>query len=59
MIGFIVTSITIALNYNKLNAIAILHTFYFTFVHTLGFSVFTTRLPATDLKTETITSNHY
>jgi hypothetical protein len=34
-------------------AIAILHTLQFTIAHALGFSVFTSRLLATDLKTKT------
>jgi hypothetical protein len=39
--------------------IADLHTFQFTAAHAVGFQVFTSRLPATDLNTETRTSNHY
>jgi hypothetical protein len=42
----------------KYSAIADLHTLQFTVEHTLGFSVFTIRLLATDLK-EIHTSNHY
>jgi hypothetical protein len=41
------------------SAIADLRTFQFIVVHALGFSVSTSRLLATDLNTETITSNHY
>jgi hypothetical protein len=33
--------------------------FHFTVAHALGFSIFTSRLLATDLNTETSTSNHY
>jgi hypothetical protein len=43
----------------KYSAIADFHTFQFTVAHALGFPVFTSRLLATDLNTETITSNHY
>jgi hypothetical protein len=35
------------------------HDLYFTVAHALGFSVSTSRFLATDLITETITSNHY
>jgi hypothetical protein len=42
----------ITLNYNVTH-------FQFTVAHALGFSVSTSRLQATDLNTETITSNHY
>jgi hypothetical protein len=59
MIGFIGTSFTVCLNYNEYSAIAILHNLEFTVAHALGFSVFTRRLLATDLNTETSTSNHY
>jgi hypothetical protein len=57
MIGFIGTSVIISLNYKPYNSIADLHNFQFTVA--LGFSVFTSRVPATDLNTETIASNHY
>jgi hypothetical protein len=43
----------------KYSAIADLHTFHFTFVQALAFSVFTSRLLATDLNTEINTSNHF
>jgi hypothetical protein len=43
----------------KYGAIADLHTFQFTVAHALGFSVSSSRLLATDLNTETSTSNHY
>jgi hypothetical protein len=59
MIVFIGTSVTISLSYNQYSAIADLHTFQSTVAHALGFSVSTSRLLATDLNTETITSNHY
>jgi hypothetical protein len=36
-------------NYRQYSAIAILHTFKFTIPHSLGFSVFTSRILATDL----------
>jgi hypothetical protein len=35
------------------------HYLQFTVAHELGFSVTTSRFLATDLKTDTITSNHY
>jgi hypothetical protein len=41
----------------KYSAIADLHTFQFTVAHALGFSIFTDRLLATDLNTETSISN--
>jgi hypothetical protein len=47
---------TLSLNHS---AIADLHNFQFTVAHALGFSVSTSRLLATDLNTETSTSNHY
>jgi hypothetical protein len=56
MIGFINTSVTISLNYNQYNAIADLHTFQFTVVQALGIFVFTSRLLATDLNTESVWS---
>jgi uncharacterized membrane protein len=59
MIGFISTLVTHTLNYiyihvycRQYSAIADLHTFQFTIVHALGFSVSTSRLLATDLSTE-------
>jgi hypothetical protein len=57
MIGFISASVTISLNYNQYSAVADLHTFQFTVAHALEFSVFTSRLLATDLNTETVTSS--
>jgi hypothetical protein len=54
MIGFIGTSVTVSLDYNRYSVIADLHTFQFTVPHALGFSVSTSRLLATD-----VTSNHY
>jgi hypothetical protein len=63
MIGFLSTLVTlsllITLKYRQYSAIADLHTFQFTTAHALGFSVSTSRLLATDLNTETITSNQY
>jgi hypothetical protein len=59
MIGFINTSVTIYFNCNQYSAIADLHTFQFTVSQALGFPVFTSRLLATDLNTETSTSNHH
>jgi hypothetical protein len=43
----------------KNSAIADLLTFQFSVAHALGFSAFISRVLATDLKTETNTSNHY
>jgi hypothetical protein len=43
----------------KYSVIADLHTFRFTVVHALGFSIFPSRLLATDPNTEISTSNHY
>jgi hypothetical protein len=57
MIGFITNSVTVPLNYNLYSAVADLHNFQSTVAHTLGFSVFTSRLLATDLNTETNNSN--
>jgi hypothetical protein len=48
---------TLSLNYNYYSAIADLHNLQFTVA--LGISVFIRRLLATDLNTETSTSNHY
>jgi deoxyribodipyrimidine photolyase len=53
------TSVTVYLNYNQYSAIADLHTIQFTVSHELGFSVFSSRLLAADLNTETSTSNNY
>jgi hypothetical protein len=44
-------------NYRQYNAIAILHALQFPVTHALGFSVFTTRILATDLW-QSVTSNH-
>jgi hypothetical protein len=46
-------------DYNQYSAIADLHNLQFTVEHALGFSVFISRVLATDLNTETSTSNHY
>jgi hypothetical protein len=66
MIGFIGTwlqSVLITINtthtYKLYSAIDDLQTFQFTAAHALGFSLYTSRLLATDLNTETITSNYY
>jgi hypothetical protein len=59
MIGVISISVTSSLNHNYYRTIADLLNFQFTVTHALGFSVFTSRLLATDLNTQTITSNHY
>jgi hypothetical protein len=59
MIGFISILVTISLNHVYYSAIADIHSFQFTVAHILVFSVSTSRLLATDLNTETITSNHY
>jgi hypothetical protein len=59
MIEFVSTSITISLKHTYYSAIADLHNLQFTVIHALGFSVFTSRLLATDLKTETSNLNHY
>jgi hypothetical protein len=47
---------TISLNYSQYSAIADLHTFQFTVVHALELSVSSSRILATDLNPETITS---
>jgi hypothetical protein len=59
MIGFIRTSVISSLNYNQNSAIADLHNLEFIVAHALGYSVFTSRLLAADLNTETSTSNHH
>jgi hypothetical protein len=59
IIGFISTLVKTFLNYIYYSALAVLHNLEFTVVHALGFSVSTSRLLATDLNTETVTSNHY
>jgi hypothetical protein len=59
MIGFSGTSVTSSLNHTYYSAIADLHNLKLTVAHTLGLSVFTSRLLATDLNTETSTSTHY
>jgi hypothetical protein len=46
-------------NYNQYSAISDLHNLQFIVAHAVGFCVFTSRLLATDLKTENSTSNHY
>jgi hypothetical protein len=59
MIGFINTSVTSSLNHTYYSAIADLHNLQFTVAHALGLSVSTSCLLATDLNTETSTSNQY
>jgi hypothetical protein len=59
MIAFIGTSFTISLNYNQYSAITDLRNLQFTVAQALGFSVSTNCLLATDLNTETTTTNHY
>jgi hypothetical protein len=59
MIRFISILVTSSLNHTYYTAIAELHNFQFTVAHALGFQVFTSRLLATVLNTETSTSNHY
>jgi hypothetical protein len=59
-IGTLVTlSLLITLKYRQYSVIVDLHTFQFTVAHTLEFPVFTSRLLATDLNTETSTSKYY
>jgi hypothetical protein len=58
MIGFTGTLVTSSLNHAYYSAIADLHNLQFAVAHALGFSVATSRLQATDLNTETSTSNH-
>jgi hypothetical protein len=59
MIEFIGTSNTISLNYNEYSAIADSHNLQFAVAPALGLLVFTSRLLAADLNTETSTLNHY
>jgi hypothetical protein len=49
MIGFIDTLVTQLGTTENYTAIADLHTLQFTVTHALGFSVFTSRIQATDL----------
>jgi hypothetical protein len=50
MIRFIGTSVTVYLNYNQYSAIADLHILQFTVTHALEFSVFISRILATELE---------
>jgi hypothetical protein len=50
MIGFIAPYTSTTRDYRQYSAIADLHTSQFTVVHVLGFSVFTSRILATDLQ---------
>jgi hypothetical protein len=59
MTGFIGTSVTGYLNHTQLQRYRYITHFQFTVPHALGFSVITSRLLATDINTETSTSNHY
>jgi hypothetical protein len=59
MIGFISTSVTSFLNPAYYRTVADIHNFQSTVAHALGFPVLTSHLPATDLNTETNTSNHW
>jgi hypothetical protein len=59
MIGFISASVTSSLNHTYYSTIADLHTLQSTVAHALGFPVITSHLLATNLNTETNTSNHY
>jgi hypothetical protein len=59
MIGFISISVTSSLNHTQYSAIPELLNFQFTAAHALGFPVSSSRLLATDLNTETNTSNRY
>jgi hypothetical protein len=58
MVGFIDTSYTPLGTTGNYSAIADLHTLQFTVTHALGFSVFTSRILATDFMSPTVTSNH-
>jgi hypothetical protein len=59
MIGCISTLVKNSLNCSQYSDIPNLHTSQFTVAHALGFSVFTSRLLATDLNIEISTSKHY
>jgi hypothetical protein len=59
MFGFISTSVTSYLNHTYYSTIADLHNVQFTVALALRFSVSISRLVATDLNTETSTSDHY
>jgi hypothetical protein len=58
MIGFVGTSVTSSLNHTQLQGYRYSAHFQFTAAQVLGFSVSTSRPLATDVNTETITSNH-
>jgi hypothetical protein len=59
MIGFIGTSVTSSLNHTYLESYRYSTHFQFTAAHVLEFSSSNIHFLATDLNTETITSNHY
>jgi hypothetical protein len=52
MIGFISTSVISSLHHTYYNAIADLLNLQFNVTHAIGFSVFTSRLPASNLNTQ-------
>jgi hypothetical protein len=59
MIGFISSWVTHSLLITlKYSAVTDLHNLHHTVAHTLGIFIFTSRLPATDLNTETTTVSH-
>jgi hypothetical protein len=58
MIGFTDALYTPLGTTGNYSAIADLHTLQFTVTHALGFSVFTSRILATDYNSYTVTSNH-
>jgi hypothetical protein len=49
MVGFIAAYTFTTRDYRQYSSVAILHALQFTFTHALGFSVFTSRILATDL----------
>jgi hypothetical protein len=60
MIEFIGTSVTLSLLITINIALSLIYTIYSSpIAHALGFSIITSLILATDLNTETITSNHY
>jgi hypothetical protein len=59
MIGFISTLVRSSFNHIEIERYRWFTHFPVTVAHALGFSVFISRLLATDLNTETGTSNHY
>jgi hypothetical protein len=55
LLALCLQSLLITIKYRQYSATADLYTFQFTVAHALGFPIFTSRLLATDLNTETIT----